>query len=378
MFSEKDPGKCTGCYACVNICPVGCIEMAVNSKGFQTPKIDRDHCIHCGACETVCSRANGKKRNVVVPVAFGAMAKDDVLRRGSSSGGIFSLLANQVLSYDGIVIGAVLSKDCKRVHHVVCKSKKSLVALRGAKYLQSDISKMYREARDHLGSGKFVLFSGTPCQIDGLKAFLDCDYENLLCVDFICHGVPSPMIWEKYCNDIKKIQGGTIIDAQFRHKKYSWDRFSLGIKVQDRHYMFKSKVEDPYLRLFLNDYTLRPSCYHCLHKGISRQSDITLADFWGVDEVMPDLYDRKGTSLVLIHTNKGMSMFDNIKQETIAKEVNLREAIRHNTAAIESSCIPKDFDKFWDDVKDYSVSQLADKYCPISMKTRIKAFGVSQ
>lgn len=373
MLSEKDPGKCTGCYACVNVCPVECIGMAVDDKGFQTPRIDRDRCIHCGACEEVCSRANGENTNMAEPVAFGVISKDEVLRRDSSSGGVFSLLAKQVLSRGGIVFGAVLSEDCKSVHHALCADEASLATMRGAKYLQSDIHETYREAREHLKSGKSILFSGTPCQIDGLKAFLNCDYANLLCVDFICHGVPSPMIWKKYCNEIEKEQRGTIVDAKFRHKKYNWDRFSLGVKVRDRHYMFKSKVEDPYLRLFLSDYTLRPSCYQCLHKGVSRQSDITLADFWGVAEVAPDLYDRKGTSLVLIHTKKGMNVFESIKGETIVKEVNAREAVEHNTAATESSCVPKDYDKFWDDVKRHSVSQLADKYCPISIKTRMKA-----
>lgn len=373
LVDEKGKNTCSGCFACESVCPKECIELKKDERGFKYPYIDHMKCIKCGACDRICETASARLKSEALPKAYGMYASDEKIRIESSSGGIFTLLAKKVLSDRGVVIGAAMTDDFKDVHHIAIESSNNISALTGSKYLQSDISGIFGQVKQYLTKGKNVLFSGTPCQIDGLKAFLGQEYDRLLCVDIICHGVPSPMIWKKYCIEIEGKTGEKIETINFRHKKYGWERYSLYVLTDSKRAIVKSKTEDPYLRLFLNDFTLRPSCYNCSHKGLNRKSDITIADFWGVSNVEPELYNRNGTSLVLVHSDKGMKYIDSISENTVIKEVNAEAAVNQNSAGYVSAVEPEKAEEFWNCLNNESIENLADKYCPVKFSTRIKS-----
>lgn len=368
----QDKNLCSGCSACAAICPQRCIEMKIDDKGFLYPFINSNNCIQCGACDKICNKAEKTIERSDLPDAYGAYTRDGALRRSSSSGGVFSVLAEKILEKQGAVVGASMSKDCYHVKHVMIKKRENLYKLRGSKYVQSDLGTIYTEVRDFLETGRELLFSGTPCQIDGLKAFLKKEYSNLLCVDLICHGVPSPVMWKRYCEEIERKTGGKIMDVNFRHKKYGWEDWRIGYKVNVEKSIYQSKTEDSFLRLFLRNFTLRPSCYRCNHKGINRKSDITLADFWGVDKVLPGFSDGKGSSLLLVHSGKGKEYVQQISKELVIRKTQVHEAINCNKACIKSVKKPANLVEFWQDVDFFTIDKLADKYAPVTFKVKLR------
>lgn len=376
MVDSKEKSICTGCTACMSACPKNCISMEKDELGFQYPVIDHEVCIECGTCDQVCKNASTRLISSGPPKAFGAIANDLPLRLSSSSGGVFTILAQKIISEGGVAFGAAMSSDFYSVEHICARDSSELEKLRGSKYLQSNMGTQFSEVKKLLQNGTTVMFTGTPCQIAGLRAFLSQDYPNLLCVDFICHGVPSVKIWEKYCHEIELHAHGKISAVSFRHKKYSWERFSTFLETDEREAFFKSKVEDPFLRLFLGNYILRPSCYKCKHKGISRKSDITIADFWGVSDVLPELSDGNGTSLIIVQSEKGMGYIEKVSEKLTIVETDAVEAVNHNKAGIRSAKKPANIEAFWQDVESISVAGLADKYAPISAKRRFKTMAV--
>lgn len=366
---------CCGCTACLAICPKKCIEMKDDEKGFKYPVVNRDLCIDCGACNRVCDRSSVTGEQEVHPKAYGAYTNDTELRHNSSSGGIFSVIAQEVLSKGGIVVGATMAPDCYSVRHICIETVDDLASLRGSKYMQSDMGSTLLQVKAALENKRYVLFSGTPCQVAGLKAFLGKEYSNLLCIDIICHGVPSPKVWKKYCKEIESHSGGKITNVNFRHKRYGWKQFGIVHHRSGKHnrsVIFHSKQQDEFMRLFLKNYTLRPSCYECSHKGINGNSDITIGDFWGVEQICPELYDGKGTSLAIIHTKKGEDIFQNIRHNLTIRETDLDMAISRNSAAIKSVYKPDGYDAFWQDFDTLPIKDLAKKYTPIAFSLRIK------
>lgn len=372
MVDKKAKQDCCGCTACASICPKNCIEMRTDEQGFRYPHINHESCIQCGLCDQVCEAASNKVVSKTTPKGYGAFAKDQEIRFNSSSGGIFTALAETVLEEGGVVVGAAFSDDFKCVQHIFVDSKNGIAALRGSKYLQSNIGDSFKKIKECLEEGKKVLFSGTPCQVAGLKAYLKTDYENLLCVDIVCHGVPSAWVWTKYCNEIEKKFKRRIDKVTFRHKKFGWEDYAISVSLKGERNLFLFKNEDPYIRLFLNDYTLRPSCYHCSHKGINRKSDITLADFWGVKKVLPELSDGKGTSLLFVHTEKGSEYIKRISDSVKMKEIDTVQAVNNNLSVIHSAKRPTDADNFWKDYENLTITELAQKFAPISTRKRLK------
>ncbi len=372
MVDEKEKENCSGCTACISACPTGCIEMRKDGKGFLYPYIHHDHCIQCGLCDKVCEAASLKKDVAALPKGFGAYAKDEKLRLNSSSGGIFTLIADKVLEMNGVIAGASFTKDFRSVRHIIADSKEQIAAFRGAKYLQSNVGNTFRQIKALLENGRKVLFSGTPCQVDGLKAYLKTDYDNLLCIDIICHGVPSPLVWAKYCDEVENKFGGKLTKVNFRYKKYSWEDLDMTVLNNGKKGFYLSKEEDPYMRLFLKNFSLRPSCYNCSHKGINRKSDITVADFWGVNQIAPELSDGKGTSLLLVHTEKGLMYVNAINNAVKAAEVDAGKAVNLNKSAIRSVKKPVKAAEFWKDFENLAIDRLAEKYVPVSTKNQIK------
>ena len=321
---------CNGCHACYSICPKHCIEMKYNFEGFLYPEVDSEICVDCGLCEMACPLLsdNTEKRHIDT---YAAINKNDKIRQDSSSGGVFYLLADYVLENDGVVFGAAFD-DNFNVRHICIRNKNELYKLQKSKYVQSTIGDSYIKAKTELENGKLVLFTGTPCQISGLLSFLNKKYSNLITQDIICHGVPSPLLWRKY---LKSALSSKPKEIDFRNKSKGWLNYSFVIKCSDLIIDFPFN-KNPYMQMFLQNISLRESCYNCKFKSIERASDITLADFWGAQNILPKMFDDKGTSLVLINSQKGQLYFNLIKDSLIYLTVSTEEALKYNPSAVKS------------------------------------------
>lgn len=323
---------CVGCSACAQSCPKGCITMTADAEGFAYPAVEENLCVNCGICEKVCPM-QGKMTSAdsPVPETFVAYSGDTALRLESSSGGIFTELASAVLARGGAVFGAAMTEDFT-VRHICVTDKTQLRKLRGSKYVQSDVGTAYRDAKQMLESGKSVLFSGTGCQIAGLKAFLGREYENLLTVDVLCHGVPSPGVWRQYLSGQEK----PVSAVHFRVKEPSWRDYRFGLDFADGTALRVPREENLYMALFLRNVSLRPACYACRFKGLHRLSDITLGDCWGVETYMPHMDDNRGTSVVLVHTEKGKKLLAAVRGVVILEKADVEKALPASSDARHS------------------------------------------
>ena len=332
--------QCTGCTACESYCSTKSIDMVKDQYGFRYPQIDSNSCIECGMCGRVCPVLNSLKVDGQCCNAYAAYALTSILRRESSSGGIFSVLAESILDSSGVVYGESYD-EVGIVQHIRVDILKDLQKLRGAKYSQSKLEGCFLDIKTDLETGKNVLFSGMPCQVAGLKSFLRKEYVNLFCVDFVCHGVPSPMVWEKYIQYRADADNDGVLPEHInlRCKESGWSRYSYSVDFQyssGKRYCRKNN-EDPFMRLFVNDYILRESCSDCQFKGTERVSDITLGDFWGIWDVAPEMDDNKGTSLVLIHSLKGERLLDSIMDKIKLQTVTMEQACQENPSLLCSS-----------------------------------------
>ena len=359
MIDFKDKSNCCGCYSCYNICPKKAIEMVEDEKGFKYPKIDKEKCIDCGLCEKVCPIINNKNVEKEVK-AYACFNKNLETRMNSSSGGIFSLIANYILDLNGIVFGAQFDKEYNVVHSYI-ENQKDLYKFQCSKYVQSDVGDTYKKAKEFLDNDKYVLFTGTPCQIEGLYKFLRRDYDKLYTQDFICHGVPSPRVWRKYLKEKNNMYNSQPKNISFRSKDNSWQDFELKIQYENNVYR-NTQGKDTYLRAFLNDICLRDSCYQCNFKKKNRLSDFTLADFWGIDNIDKSMNDDKGISLVVVNSNKGKELFEKLKENLEYKEVNFDVAIKYNMNMISSVKMNKNSEKFFNDLDKNDLDSLVKKY----------------
>lgn len=372
------PKNCCGCTACESICPQHCIEMKKDEEGFLYPVVEKDKCIKCELCQKVCViGAKTQQRDVLG--AYAAMNLDSYTRMISSSGGIFALLSEKVISENGVVFGAVLLDDCETVKHTIARNSSELRKMYGSKYMQSDLRGVYPQVKEALRNGKKVLFTGTPCQINGLRLFLGKEYENLLLVDIICHGVPSPALWSKYVASIEKKYHATVTDVNFRSKKYGWQDFGINRIDKQNRELFISKDQDPYMQMFLRNYCLRPSCYQCSAKEI-RYSDITIGDFWGIENILPEMNDGMGTSAVIVRTEKGEAYFKQVASGMRVKETEYKVIVQHNSAEVKSVYKPAQRERFFVDMNSKSFSALQRKYLKKSVKSKLRSvlirFGI--
>lgn len=341
MPNLANGNECTGCTACVNSCPKKCLEMKSDEHGFMHPVLSLlDKCIKCGICEKKCPVVHPVSIEEQKTVAFAAFSRDEDLRKESSSGGVFSELAKNVIQDAGIIYGAAYDEQFK-VHHICITNVEELSKLRGAKYSQSELGNCFSEIKVHLQNNKKVLFSGTPCQVAGLKVYLGKQFDNLICVDFVCHGVPSPRVWERYVKyrTEKDYSGKLPIEINMRSKESGWTRYnySTSFRYANQKCVSLKNSENTYMKLFVNDYINRKSCADCKFKGYNRTSDITLGDFWGIWDISSDMDDNKGTSLVLVHSERGENLFENISGNLILKEMTLEQASAQNPSLLVSS-----------------------------------------
>ena len=337
MIQVKNKENCCGCSACSNICPQHCICMKFDKEGFLYPEVDEKRCINCNLCVKVCpvlNHVSGQQKN---PRCFVAYAKDDTLRMNSSSGGIFGVLAQYVLSCGGTVFGAGFDQNLSVVHMRI-DSIEQLHKLQGSKYVQSRILDSYIQVKKLLLNDKMVLFSGTECQIAGLRSYLGgAKYPNLITLDVLCHGVPSPKVMEKYFQWQEKENNSKITEAHFRDKTWGWKNYSIRLNFSNHKVYQCRAAQDCYMNLFLSDICLRPSCYTCHFKGYNRLSDLTLGDAWGIENHSPEMDDGKGTSVILIHTEKGNQLLSLIEKQICIKKVDLAQAIPMNAESIQSA-----------------------------------------
>ena len=360
--------KCSGCHACFNICPKDAITMIPDENGFKYPQTNDDLCIHCDLCKKVCPILKDiKKENDIH--AYACINKDDEIRRNSSSGGVFYLLAKNVLSRNGVVFGARFNDDFEVVRDYIEKVE-DIHLFQGSKYVQSTIHDSYKKAKQFLNENRLVLFTGTPCQIEGLLSYLQKDYPNLITQDIICHGVPSPKLFKLYKENIQNKYGDDITKINFRKKTNSWKNYEMSIDLKNHHYEI-SHNDDVYMKAFLNDIALRDSCYQCNAKKKHRLSDITLADFWGIENVLPEMDDDKGTSLVIINSVLGNQLFEEIMDQINYREVEYEKAIANNPSLYRSVNRPKNRDAYLNNVTTDNLNDITKKNTTVSILKKV-------
>lgn len=359
MIHITDKKNCCGCSACVQRCPKQCIRLEEDTEGFLYPQVDEETCIKCGLCEKVCPILNQADKLSVLEV-LAVKNPNDEERMNSSSGGVFLPLAREVINQGGVVFGAVYDESWE-VHHVYAEKIEDVYPMMGSKYLQSKIGNSFKDAERFLKQGREVLFVGSPCQIAGLRTYLrNKQYSNLLAVDFLCHGVPSPGVWRRYlaetyggydAKEQSRLQAtagknsvllsslnatSPIGDIKFRDKRESgWKKFRFVVRQKsaskaDQNTVLSSDIhyDNPFMRGFLSDIYLRPSCYACKCKNGVNHSDMTIADFWGINQIAPEFDDDKGVGLVLLNTKKGEEYFSRLPMDMMPS--NLEKAHYYN------------------------------------------------
>lgn len=404
MIHILDKHNCCGCAACVQACPKQCISFNEDEQGFRYPLVDESLCVDCGLCEKVCPVIHQSDPKKPLKV-YAAQNPNEEIRLKSSSGGIFTLLAEAVIDEGGVVFGARFDKNWE-VEHGYTESKEGLAAFRGSKYLQSRTGETYKQARDFLKAGRKVLYSGTSCQIAGLKKFLRKEYENLITVDVVCHGAPSPLVWRTYLDDFKKCPKGTagknsvcsslnempvITGISFRDKSTGWKKFGFvlrgksasqadkntvlsSVNTGEKHDVLLHETLDKnlFMQVFLKNLCLRPSCSACPAKSGKCGSDITLADYWGIWNYYPEWDDDKGTSLVLINSIKGDEYYKrlDLKQIQTTYEEGFKGNICIEHSVEENQYVPLFWNSFARD-RLACVNKVLDKFKP-SFIQRIK------
>lgn len=382
MIDVQDKKICCGCTACLQRCPKHCISLKEDQEGFLYPFVNKELCINCGICEKVCPFINPENPIPAISVCA-AKNKDKLIRIKSSSGGVFLPLAKLIISKQGVVFGATFDSSFDKVLIVHGETEEEVLPMMGSKYLQAEVGSSYKEVENYLKGGRIVLFTGSPCQVAGLNKFLCKNYSNLLTVEYLCHGVPSPGVWRKYKQEMlqnisaQRAAAGkntvlssslnvipAIAGIEFRNKSlHGWKKYSFVVREKSTFKVDKNSVllscyhyKNPYMRGFLNNLYLRPSCYNCKSKNGVSHADLTIGDFWGVNTVIPKFDDDKGVSLVLVNSKKGKSYFKDLDMDVRYTELNVVH--RMNGGFKERIPIPRYRDVFFTSYQD------GDKFVP--------------
>lgn len=359
--------KCSGCSACYNVCPKKAIFMIEDCEGFKYPTINDNLCIDCGLCNRVCPAMNKPKAEEVT-TCYVAYNNNLDARLTSSSGGIFDLLAKKFMLYNDYVAGACFD-DKLVLNHELTNDINNINKLKGSKYIQSNINLLYQEIKEKLKINK-VLFVGTPCQVAGLKSFLGIGDKNLYTVGIFCHGVPSNKVFYKYIHDLEYKNKKKVNNYHFRNKNFGWKNYCIIAKFDSKDYIINHKKDD-FMKFFLQNIILRPSCYQCEFKLKNQNADLLIGDFWGIDNYYPYLDDDKGTSAILVNTTKGEELISLINSEATLIECDLGKIIKGNSALEESAMLDEvKRNNFFNDLDNKSISYLLRKHTRKSIYKR--------
>ena len=369
LFINKE--DCCGCSACMNICPKKAIQMVADEKGFIYPQIDEEICVDCGLCKRACGFVSNYDKSKLLdePIIYAARYNDDNARKKSSSGGMFYALSEYVLNNNGVIYGAAFDNEFT-VNHIRAVTREERDRQLGAKYVQSNIGDSYREAKKDLEEGKLVLFTGTPCQIASLQTFLGKYYDNLIKCDIICHSVPSPKVFKDYLKHLENRYNSKIKRYSFREKGKRVISQVVKVNFENGKEYKKSVVAyDSYGALFGSNIISRPSCFNCRFTNMERPSDITIGDFWGIEKAAPGFADKNGTSIIIVNTNKGIDVINNIESK-LTKVQSTFDKCPHGNLR-RNSKKPYNYDKAWNEYAKNGYSYLARKYGRDNLKDQI-------
>lgn len=371
----KSKSDCTGCRACEQICPVKCIKMEENEEGFLYPKIDEERCINCGKCKKTCPQLMQTISENKYKI-YGVRPREIDIAKKSTSGGIAYLISRKIIEEKGIVVGCCYDENLY-AHHVCVDNMKDLEKLRGSKYVTTDTQNTFSEVKAFLECGRKVLYTGSSCQIAGIKKFLGKEYDNLITIDIVCHGVPSNKIFRKYLDWLERKYNKKITDYSFRNKdKGAWGLgYIARIQFEDGTIIYKKADFDPYYTAFLAGKNFRESCYQCKYANINRVGDISLADFWGIEKCDRNMYNKSGVSLVIVNNNKGQMQIDKLVKEEniIINEYTVREATEYNLNLKEPTHRDKFRDEIYIKLEEMDFEEYSKKYL-LPKGKKIKAY----
>lgn len=369
-FETQDKSLCCGCTACASICPKSCITMTPDQDGFDYPVIDKARCINCELCKKVCPFANSARlKNQAAKDCYALAINDQDILKKSASGGAFSAIMQAFCDRNFIIFGSEMDADLK-VKHTFSNSLEDAAKFRKSKYVKSDINNSYILARQALKEGKKVLFTGTGCQVAGLKGFLQRDYDNLLTVDLVCHGVPSQKLFDKYIYYLQKKHKQKIKYYGFRYKNIK-SSGNISYRLEKNKNITRMWGLDYYMQAFLSGIMFMPSCYNCHFACRERTGDITIADFWGIEHYNQNFNTGQGASLVIFNTEKGRKLINQLQNVKLFK-TDINNAIKFNENLSRPSQLNKNRDKFLE-LARVNFKKAAKKYCKPSLKIRITA-----
>lgn len=371
MIQITNKIDCCGCTACFNACPKQAIEMKPDSEGFLYPSVDENKCIQCGLCDRVCPIKNDTLKEEHDPQGYIVRNKDAAIVKDSTSGGSFTVFAKHIFANNGVVFGAGYDSEM----NVVCKKATNLdelAEMRGSKFVQSKLDTTYSEIKKLLNEGTLVMFTGTPCQVGGLVSFLGKKPENLLCVDFVCRGVPSPKLWRNYIDMMQAKYKSKIVAAKFKNKTYGYHATTMKIDFENGKTWYGSGRIDPMMKSFVSEMASRPSCGQCHFKGIRRPSDITMFDCYEFAKITGKHDDDLGYTSLFIHSEKGNQYFKAVKNDFDVLEVPVSELVTENGIMVCNSAKPSaKREKFYEAAGRLPIDQAMNEVSPIVFKDHL-------
>lgn len=369
VFDKKQ--DCCGCTACQQICPSNAIEMKPDEEGFLYPVVDQGVCTDCGLCRKICAFQNGydTSDNFTTPYVYAVKHKNEDLRMTSSSGGAFTAMSDYILDNNGFVCGVAFDQNMNAVHQIA-STKEERDRFKGSKYVQSNLANIFSEIRKLLEQKETVLFTGTPCQTAGLRSYLgDYETEKLFLCDIVCHGTPSPLMWKEHLASLEKRKNSKIVQYYCRSKVKGWHRHTEMVVYENGKKDYKSLSSQKHKILFYSHVILRPSCHQCRYTNFNRPSDITIADFWGIEKCMPNFDDNKGVSLVLINTSKGQKLFESVKENLICRGSNIRDCLQPH---LQYPAKPSKMrELFWEDYRLKGYEYIIKKYAGYNYRKKL-------
>jgi coenzyme F420-reducing hydrogenase beta subunit len=372
MIHINNKHDCCGCTACASVCNKNAIIMQADKEGFLYPHVNIELCTDCHLCEKICPIITRDNKKTVLNLPLNVYAlhhKDIEVWYKSSSGGVFTALAEDCLKMKGIVYGAVFSKDFTVVH---CgeQTAKGILKFRGSKYVQSDIQGIYRDIRRHLRNERQVLFSGTPCQVEGLKNFLSKEYNNLTTIDILCHGVPSPRLFADYIQYINQHSIDSLQQIFMKDKTFGWEYQNLRLYYKHNNTEFNTPLSNLWNKLYYDNIINRPSCHHCRFTNLYRAGDITIGDFWGIQKSHPNFFNTNGISLLMVNTNRGKVVWERIHSDFIYQQSNTKQCLQPVLLHPKSASPQRD--AFWKEYLQNGFTATVNKYYGITHKTLLK------